>query len=176
MLGGLFELPRRRRGLAPVLELPPAEAAEEPVQEVATDDRALVGIRAHPATPADEAIAIEDMGYRYPGSVDWALRGVNLRIPRGSRVGGLVGSTGSGKTTLALIISGLMHPSEGSISRRHYGDGVGARVAIVPQDVYLAPDTVRVNVALPFDNAEVQDAEVWAALEDAQVADVVRRF
>ena len=64
--------------------------------------------------PLQAGFVFENVGFRYPGSERWALRGVNLRLGPGERVA-LVGANGAGKTTLVKLLSRLYDPSEGRI-------------------------------------------------------------
>jgi ABC-type bacteriocin/lantibiotic exporter with double-glycine peptidase domain len=64
--------------------------------------------------PVRTAIALEGVTYRYPGAPQPALRALSLRIPAGQTVG-LVGSSGSGKTTTVDIILGLLEPEAGTL-------------------------------------------------------------
>ena len=66
-----------------------------------------------PATIA-QGFVLEDVGFRYPGSDDWALRHVNLRIAPGEKIA-LVGENGAGKTTLVKLLARLYDPTEGRI-------------------------------------------------------------
>ncbi len=59
------------------------------------------------------AIVVENLWYKYESS-DWILQDINFEISKGSSIG-LIGPTGSGKTTLAKIIKGLIPPTEGNI-------------------------------------------------------------
>ena len=65
-------------------------------------------------SPLREGFVFEDVGYRYPGSETWALRGVNLRLRPGERLA-LVGGNGAGKTTLVKLLARLYDPTEGRI-------------------------------------------------------------
>jgi ATP-binding cassette subfamily B protein len=123
-------------------------------------------------------IALKDVWYAYPNSSDWVLQGVDLTIPVGSRVA-FVGATGSGKTTTAQILLALLSPGRGELCL----DGIGvsdtdvpawqASCSQVPQFINLLDASVLENVAFGKDEEEVDQAEVWAALETAQLAEFV---
>ncbi|HYE15658.1 MAG TPA: ABC transporter ATP-binding protein, partial [Pyrinomonadaceae bacterium] len=65
--------------------------------------------------PMREGFVFESVGFRYPGSEEWALRGVNFRLRPGERVA-LVGGNGAGKTTLVKLLARLYDPTEGRIT------------------------------------------------------------
>ena len=123
-------------------------------------------------------IQLRQVSFRYSGSQENILTGVDLTIPVGSRIA-LVGRTGSGKTTLAHLLLGLFRPTEGSLTL----DGVPltdeempawqANCALVPQDIQLLDASIRENVAFGCEPDDLDDAEIWAALEAAQFDDVV---
>lgn len=123
-------------------------------------------------------IRLEHISFTYPEMDEPVLRDVSMRIRSGSSVG-IVGVTGAGKTTLVDIILGLLEPQEGNI---YYGDldirqdysQWQNRIGYIPQNIYMTDDTIRNNVALGVYEDEIDDARVWQALEDAQLADFVR--
>lgn len=125
------------------------------------------------------AIQIRGVSFRYPGANRFALRDVSLEIPAGA-VCGLAGASGAGKSTLADVVLGLLTPTEGSVlvDGRDIRQDIGRwrrSVAYVPQSVHLLDDSVRRNVAFGLADADIDDGRVWAALEAAQLAEVVRR-
>jgi len=65
-------------------------------------------------TPLSHGIEFRDVGFRYPESDDWALRGINLSIRPGEKIA-LVGHNGAGKTTVIKLLSRLYDPTEGVI-------------------------------------------------------------
>jgi ATP-binding cassette subfamily B protein len=91
--------------------------------------------------PLKEGFTFEGVGYRYPGSETWALRGVTLRLRPGERLA-LVGGNGAGKTTLVKLLARLYDPTEGRIlldgrDLRDYDlESLRKSVGVIFQDFY----------------------------------------
>jgi ATP-binding cassette, subfamily B, bacterial len=106
---------------------------------------------------------------------------VHLDVEAGRTVA-IVGSTGSGKTSLVALVARLADPSSGTVRvggidlRRLDSADLAAHVAFVAQSAFVFEDTVRGNVSLadPGDDGAPTDADVWDALRLARVDDVVR--
>ena len=121
-------------------------------------------------------IELSGVNFSYKESDRLILENVSLSIPVGSRIA-LVGSTGSGKTTIAHLLLGLYTPSKGGLLL----DGVPvsaeempawqANCAFVPQNIRLLDASVRENVAFCEDSDSIDDNDVWAALEAAQFSE-----
>jgi ABC-type multidrug transport system fused ATPase/permease subunit len=126
------------------------------------------------------AIDVADVSFRYPGSESCALDHVSARIEMGSMTG-IIGASGSGKSTLLDVILGLLQPDSGTVLVG--GSDIRASLAgwhrcigYVPQSIYLFDDTLRRNVALGVDDGAIDDAQVWRALADAKLDEVVRSW
>lgn len=123
-------------------------------------------------------IRLEHITFTYPETESPVLRDVNIEIKQGTSVG-IMGVTGAGKTTMVDIILGLLEPQEGTVFygdmdiRKDYGEWQ-KHIGYIPQNIYLTDETIRNNVALGVYEHEVDDEQVWKALEDAQLADFVR--
>lgn len=125
-----------------------------------------------------KGIALRHVWYTYAGSEEPVLRNVSLEIPAGSSVG-IVGPSGAGKTTLLDVLLGLLTPDRGEVLAggapvAQCQDAFLRAIAYVPQQTFLLDDTIRSNVAMGAAPGEADDARVWAALEQAALADKVR--
>uniref|UniRef100_A0A8C9U6D6 ABC-type glutathione-S-conjugate transporter n=1 Tax=Scleropages formosus TaxID=113540 RepID=A0A8C9U6D6_SCLFO len=127
------------------------------------------------AWPQTGAIEFHDYGLQYRKGLDWALKGISLRVEEREKVG-IVGRTGAGKSSLALGIFRILEAAKGEI----YIDGINiaeiglhdlrSRITIIPQDPVLFSGSLRMNLD-PFD--AYSDEEIWAALELAHLKNFV---
>ena len=124
-----------------------------------------------------QELRFEDVTYAYPNTDEPALQSIDLSIEPGQSVG-LVGATGSGKTTLVNVLLGLLEPRDGRV----LADGVNVRsnlrawrdyLGYIPQSIFLLDDTIRRNVAFGVPEEEIDDDKVWEALYAAQVGTFV---
>ncbi len=127
-----------------------------------------------------EGIALRRVSYCYEGRPDPVLWDVDMEIAAGTSVG-VIGPSGAGKTTLLDVLLGLLVPERGEvlidgIPIDQCAESYLQRVAYVPQDTFLLDDTIRSNVALGEEPGETDDGRVWAALEQADLAQMVRRL
>ena len=136
-----------------------------------------------PPTPLGltDEIRLEEVSFTYPGPRPPALHGISVRIPRGSRVA-IVGRTGSGKTTLADLLMGLLEPSSGQICidgrplDRNTRAAWQRSIAHVPQSAFLADTTIARNIAFGAPWAEIDLDRVRAAARDAHLDSFVAQL
>ena len=155
-------------------------ALAAPLQDVsgvlaeATADRLPDGANEAPV-PA-ETIQFKEVTYCYPGAREPALSRVSFDIPAG-RTTALIGMSGAGKSTVLSLVCRLIDPTGGGVFvdgedlRSFRAASWRARMAVVPQDVYLFNATVRENIA--YGGPNISDEAIVAAAQAAQAHDFV---
>jgi ABC-type bacteriocin/lantibiotic exporter with double-glycine peptidase domain len=120
-------------------------------------------------------ISLKNVSFRYDSSSSRALEGVNLEIPKGVKIG-IIGKTGSGKSTLVDVIMGLLKPTSGDllIDGKSLDDsarlGWQKRIAHVPQQVYLSDVSVMENIAFGFSPEKIDPVRVKRVAEAANIS------
>lgn len=130
--------------------------------------------------PFERSIALENVTFRYPTGERPVLRDLSLEIRKGEW-NAFVGPTGSGKSTLVDLILGLLEPDAGRVlvdgqpiigtDMRRWQRNAG----YVPQQIFLADDTVARNIAFGDEDEQIDEARLRRAAEVAQIADFVER-
>ena len=137
----------------------------------------------HPISPSEPSrrgeVVFDDVEFRYPGAEEPVLRDIGFRARPGETTA-IVGSTGSGKTTLINLIPRFYDASSGSV----VVDGVDVRertlddlwhgIGIIPQKAFLFAGTVASN--LRFGDESATDEDLWHALEIAQAKGFVEEM
>jgi len=124
-------------------------------------------------------IKFKNVWFKYPDSESYVLKGINLEIKQGQTVG-IVGYTGSGKTTLVNLIPRLFDPDKGEVLI----DGINVKkiplkvlresIGYVQQEVFLFSDSVKNNITFGVDG--VSDEEVFNVAKIAHIYDEVIEF
>jgi ATP-binding cassette, subfamily B, bacterial PglK len=125
-------------------------------------------------------VEIKKLYYRYPGENDYALSDINFTIQKGESIG-FVGSTGAGKTTLIDVLLGLLEPEKGDIlidgkSIKNNTSAWQRNIGYIPQLIYLLDDTIRRNIALGLDDADIDENKVLEAIRSAQIYDFIMKL
>lgn len=127
-------------------------------------------------TNGETAVEFDHVSATYAGSKEKSLDSLTLSIPRGSTVG-IIGATGSGKTTLINLIPRFYDVSEGSLKvngtdvRNYNVDELRKLIGVVPQKAALVSGTVRDNIK--WGKPDATDEEIIEALKTAQALDFV---
>lgn len=130
-------------------------------------------------TDSDEAVRFEGVSLRYSGSADESLTDISFEAKKGETIG-IIGSTGSGKSSLINLIPRFYDATSGYVSvfGRSAGEweknALRGRVAVVLQKAELFAGTVRSN--LQWGKADATDEEMWQALKIAQAEDFVKNL
>jgi ABC-type multidrug transport system fused ATPase/permease subunit len=144
----------------------------------------LMSLQLEHSNPSQDAIALKQaitlnqIQYRYPNALQPTLKNLSLTIPAKSIVG-LVGATGSGKTTTVDLILGLLESQQGSLEvngqpiTEHNCRAWQRAIGYVPQQIYLADDTVAANIAFGLDAQDINQAAVERAAKIANLHDFV---
>ena len=160
--------------------LPRATVSAERIQEVLNTPISILVAR-DPITQVSDIASLElkHVGFSYPGAAQPVLHDVSVTC-RAGEVLAIIGSTGSGKTTLMNLIPRLTDATTGVV----YVDGVDvcklaphvlwSRVGVVPQKPYLFSGTVASN--LRYGKPDATQDEMWEALRIAQAADFVEQM
>ena len=125
---------------------------------------------------ADDAVRFENVSLTYAGDAEETLSNISFVAPRGATVG-IIGSTGSGKTSIVNLIPRFYEATEGRVFvngrdvKSLDTDTLRNSIAIVPQKAVLFSGTVRSN--LTWGKSDATDDEMWQALERAQAKEFI---
>jgi ATP-binding cassette, subfamily B, multidrug efflux pump len=158
--------------------IPRAAVSAERIMEVLETPSSIV-IADNPVTELSQTAVLQfdHVSFRYPGAEQPVLSDVSFTVRAGETLA-IIGSTGSGKTTLMNLIPRLVDATEGVVSldgvdvRDLAPEALWSRVGIVPQKPYLFSGTVASNLGYGKENAT--EEEMWEALRIAQAEDFVR--
>jgi ABC-type multidrug transport system fused ATPase/permease subunit len=126
----------------------------------------------------DHEISFERVSFRYPQGSQPTLLNLNFSVPKGKCVG-IVGRSGTGKTTLLSLLLGFLRPTEGRIAV----DGTELTpsnlrawyrlIGYVQQEVYVVDDSLRANIAFGVPEGEVDDERLKSSLKRASLNELV---
>jgi ABC-type multidrug transport system fused ATPase/permease subunit len=126
----------------------------------------------------NKSVQLKNINYRYNKNSSLVLKDINLTIVKGSKIG-VMGTTGSGKSTLIDIIMGLLIPQSGEIliddikvnenNRRHWQKNI----AHVPQSIFLTDGTISENIAFGIESENIDMKRIEIAAENAQLKETI---
>ncbi len=151
--------------LAEVLDTQPAIADSE------LTNKAIMSI--------EGGLTFDEVRYRYLPDGPWVLDGISFNLPGGATLG-IVGRTGSGKSTLIELIPRLLDATEGQIRLDGHTvetipvEVLRSQIGYVPQEAFLFSDTIADNIA--FGKMEATREEVEQAADEAELLDNIREF
>lgn len=125
-------------------------------------------------------VELKNISYHYPDTKQMVLQNVDMVIPIGKSIG-IVGVSGSGKTTVVDIILGLLNPQSGEVLidgmllKENYGQWLSC-IGYIPQMIFMLDDTIRANVAFGISPEKVEEEKVLKALEEAQLRDFIEKL
>jgi len=123
-------------------------------------------------------IEFKDLSFKYDDSSEWIFNNLNFKIRKGSRIG-LVGTTGSGKSTFLDLCMGLLFPNKGSIlvddvqiNSENFRSWQ-SNLSHVPQSIFLSDASLTENIAFGVPSEKVDIEKVKRAAKQAQVYDLI---
>lgn len=127
-----------------------------------------------------DSITLRNLSYKYPGSNKFALSEINLEIRKGEALG-IIGKTGSGKSTLVDIITGLLEPTRGDtlVDHENVSGRLGdwyPKIGYVPQSVFLIDGSVRENIIIGMEQDEITSSDFNQAVTAAKIDQLVTKL
>lgn len=144
-------------------------------KSIVYDAGAYTGEETVPKLPIHDKILLKDITYKYPNTEKYIFNHMDMEIPIGQAIG-IVGTSGSGKTTVVDILLGLLEMENGLITadgadvntKDNYPRWLG-NVGYIPQTIFMLDSDIRHNVAFGVPDALIDDDKVWRALKEAQL-------
>ena len=123
------------------------------------------------------ALRLENYSFHYFDEEKLVLNGVNLEIYGGEKIG-IVGRSGSGKSTLVNSILGLLKPTHGyirlnGVSLHDVNQDWWQKISYVPQETFVIDDTIKANIALGYDDSEVDADRLRSAIQAANLTEAI---
>jgi len=137
-------------------------------------------VEPHPAIsiPFENSLKTSELSFRHSIDSPWIFKNLNLKLPKGAKVG-FVGPTGSGKSTLLDIAMGLLTPTSGAL----YVDDLPiekqnikawqSHIAHVPQHIFLSDGTIEENIAFGIPKELIDPCRVQEAAQKAQLLGLI---
>jgi len=128
-----------------------------------------------------ETLECRNLSYKYPGNDNLVLRDINIKIRKGESIG-IIGKTGSGKTTLVDLILGLLQPVSGDGSDINAVNNCRllrdwqSNLIYIPQNIFLTDDTIRRNIAFAVSEEEIDNERLKHAIEESELSELISKL
>lgn len=151
----------------------------ERVHKEFTSEVMRVAYKDVPTLKFEKSILFNNVSFCYLNAKENALKNVNFLIGKGECIG-IVGETGSGKSTLVDLILGLLHPNSGEILiDEHYPVNSyqwHRLIGYVPQSIYLTDDTIEANIAFGEPPESIDGERLRKSIDDAQLRSLISQL
>ena len=167
-----------------VFQLPSLNKLLEDIEMFEEDEKKYSSYRKNNSDKAlkdltfNDKIELKNITYSYQNSDRLILDKANMIIPIGKSIG-IVGASGSGKTTAVDILLGILLAKEGEVLTdginvmEHYSEWL-SNIGYIPQSIFMLDDDIKSNVAFGVKKEEQDEERVWEALREAQLESFVR--
>ena len=167
-----------------VFQLPSLNKLLEDIEMFEEDEKKYSSYRKNNSDKAlkdltfNDKIELKNITYSYQNSDRLILDKANMISPIGKSIG-IVGASGSGKTTAVDILLGILLAKEGEVLTdginvmEHYSEWL-SNIGYIPQSIFMLDDDIKSNVAFGVKKEEQDEERVWEALREAQLEDFVR--
>lgn len=131
--------------------------------------------------PELNELSFSDLSFQYKPELPTVLKNIDFNIKKGQTIG-VIGKTGSGKTTLIQLLVRQLDPTQGSVDYNEKNlktinlDQYRSELAVVPQDVFLFSDSIKNNILFSDSNADFSMDEIKKAAKDAHVLHNIEEF
>ncbi len=155
-----------------------AAASQKRINEF-LDTKSEIVSEENVSTAIDGHITFKEVSFTYPDSGIQALKNVSFEVLPGESIA-IIGTTGSGKSTIANLICRMYDVSKGDLAidnrniTNYNLDSIRSQIGYVPQDVFLFSDTIKGNIAFGRDHMTFE--EIQQAAEDADLLENIDRF
>jgi ABC-type multidrug transport system fused ATPase/permease subunit len=128
----------------------------------------------------EKEINLKNLSFSYPVRKEFSLSKISMTIKKGDIIG-IIGATGSGKSTLINLLIGLLQPSEGKIEIDKLDINSNLtewykKIGYVPQSVYLIDDTIKKNIAFGLREEDIDDNLIKQAVEKASLSEFLNEL
>jgi len=126
----------------------------------------------------NESLELKNISYSYPNTNMKSLKDININIKANSKVG-IIGSTGSGKSTLIDLILGIIEPQEGNliidkkiINKQNFKSWK-KNIGYVPQQIFLIDESIKSNIAFGLEDHDIEEDLVINAAKTAKIHEFI---